>query len=78
MNITIRGVDTKVFREFKAEAVKEGAKLGNAFTKAMKFWLDKKGKEKHGKKSLLELKPFDWGTGTEKSSVKIDETLYGG
>ncbi|MEE8167485.1 MAG: hypothetical protein V3T58_01265 [Candidatus Hydrothermarchaeales archaeon] len=78
MNITIRDVDEKVFRKFKAEAVKEGARLGNAVTKAMKFWLDKRGKEKRHKKSLVELKSFDWGAGTEKSSVEINEILYGG
>lgn len=77
MNITIRDVDEKVFRKFKAEAVREGARLGNALTNAMKFWLDKRGEEKHPKKSLLELKPVDWGAGTEKSSVEIDDTIYG-
>ncbi len=78
LNITIRDVDEKVFRKFKAEAVADGTRLGNAVTKAMKFWVNKKGKEKHGKKSLLELNPFDWGAGTEKSSEEIDEILYGG
>lgn len=77
MNITIRGVDEKVFRKFKGEAVKEGTKLGGAVTKAMKSWLDTRGKENRHEKSLLELKPFDWGPGTEKSSAEIDETLYG-
>ncbi len=77
MNITIRGVDEKVFRKFKAEAVKDGARLGSALTRAMRFWLSKKGKEKRPEKSLLELKPIDWGKGTERSSVEIDEILYG-
>lgn len=40
--------------------------------------VDKKGKEKRHKKSFLELKPFDWGAGTEKSSLEIDEILYSG
>ena len=31
-------------------------------------------REKFG--SFLELKPFDWGEGTEKSSEEIDEILY--
>jgi len=76
MNITIRDVDEKVFRRFKAEAVKEGLKLGSALTSAMKFWLEKKRESRPGK-SLLDLRPVDWGPGTEKSSTEIDETLYG-
>jgi hypothetical protein len=78
LNITIRDVDEKVFREFKAEAVRDGTRLGRALTRAMKFWLDTKKREKRSKRSLLELKPFDWGADTEKSSVEIDEVLYGG
>ncbi|MEE8400536.1 MAG: hypothetical protein V3R86_00070 [Candidatus Hydrothermarchaeaceae archaeon] len=77
MNITIRDVDERVFRKFKAEAVIEGARLGSAVTNAMKFWIDKKKKEKRPEKSLLNLKPIDWGLNTEKSSVEIDEMLYG-
>ena len=34
----------------------------------------KKGK---AKKSLLDLKPFDWGEGTENSSEEIGVILYG-
>jgi len=77
LNITIRDVDERVFRRFKAEAVKDGARLGSAVTKAMKFWLNHKERERRPKKSLLELKPIDWGEDTEKSSMEIDEILYG-
>lgn len=34
-------------------------------------------KRKKEKKSLLDLKPFDWGEGTEKSSEEIDAIIYG-
>ncbi len=48
-----------------------------SFNKAMKFVSGKKRKKKGKAKSLLKLKPFDWGEGTEKSSVEIDEIIYG-
>jgi hypothetical protein len=76
MNITVRDVDERIFREFKAEAVKEGMQLGKALTRAMRFWLDRK-KEKRPKKSILDLKPFDWGEGSERSSIEVDQVLYG-
>ncbi len=34
-------------------------------------------KKKKAEKSLLDLKPFDWGEGTENSSEEIDTILYG-
>lgn len=43
----IRGVDEKVYREFKAEAVRRGLKIGEAVTEALKTWLDK-GKKEEG------------------------------
>jgi hypothetical protein len=74
MNITIRDIDEKVFREFKAKAIKEEKDLGSAFTNAMRIWLERKEKTK---KSFLDLKPFDWGEGTEESSIEVDRILYG-
>ena len=78
MNITIREVDERVFRNFKAETVRDGTTLGNAVTMAMKLWLEHYKKDEKKKKNLLDLKPFDWGEGTEKSSLEVDEILYGG
>ena len=34
-------------------------------------------RKKKVKRSLLDLKPFDWGEGTENSSEEIDVILYG-
>jgi len=42
----------------------------------MKLWLDEHKKTKK-RRSMLQLKPVDWGKGTEKASVEIDEILYG-
>ncbi len=76
-NLTIRGVDDRVFREFKAEAVKDGTSIGKAITGAMKFWIESRKRPKKAVKSLLDLKPYDWGQGTEKASQEIDKILYG-
>jgi len=77
MNITIRDVDERVFREFKTEAVRDGSTLGNALTRAIELWLKHSNQRKKDKKSLSHLKSFDWGEGTEKVSIEVDETLYG-
>ncbi len=78
MNITIRDVDDIVFRNFKAEAVRDNTTLGNAVTMAMKLWLEQYKEDRRKKRNLMELRPFDWGKGTESSSLEVDEILYGG
>ena len=73
--ITIRDVDRKVFREFKADATKRGLKLGSALTLAMeKFRTEIRGK----KPVFTTLKPVSWGKGTERVSEQVDEILAGG
>ena len=76
MNVTIRGVDEAVYRRFKAKAIEEGMKLGEALTQAMELWIRQRSIKPT--KSLLEIKPFDWGRGTEKSSIEIDKIIYEG
>jgi len=78
MNITIRDVDEVVFRNFKAEAVRDGTTLGSAMTMAMKLWLKHYKRNKKTKRNLLDLEPFDWGEGTDRSSLEVDEIVYGG
>jgi hypothetical protein len=75
MNITIRGLNESVFRKFKARAVEEGMKLGEALTQAMESWI----KQRPVKKSmtLLDIESFNWGPGTERSSLEIDKIIYG-
>jgi len=75
MNITVRGLDEAVFRRFKAKAVEEGLKLGEAVTQAMEMWI--KMRSVKPKASLLNIEPFNWGEGTERVSVEIDRILYG-
>jgi len=79
----IRNVDKEELRKFKAIAIEDKLKLGEAITKAMMVYRKKKieSKDKENKlkgiKELLKVKPFNWGIGTEKTSREIDEILYG-
>ncbi len=74
MQLSVRDVDEKVFREFKAEITLEGLPLGKALTLAMGFWL-----QEHGRplRSMLDFRPVNLGKGSEKLSREIDKTLYG-
>jgi len=74
--IAIRDVDEEVLRKFRAKAIEEKLKMGDALTLAMKTWMEKKDKKMTRIK--FKLKPFDWGKGTEKTSREIDKLLYGG
>lgn len=74
--IGVRGVNKMLFRRFRARAIEDNMRLGDAIAKAMKHWLDT-DRIKEKPKKLLLLKPFDWGLGTEKTSIEIDEILYG-
>ena len=76
-SIGVRDVNEDIFRRFRAMAIEERLRLGDALSKAMEKMLKEK-KEKHGKKLnfLLEIKPFDFGKGSEKTSLEIDKILY--
>ena len=79
--IGVRDVDEDTFRKFKAMSIEARTKLGIVLTLAMKKLLDERKKQqknrKNSAKCLLDIKPFDWGPGTEKTSEEIDEILYG-
>lgn len=75
MNICVKSVDGEIFKEFRAEAVREGLNVGKALNFAMQEWLEKS--EKKPKMSILDLKPWNWGKGTERLSEEADEVLYG-
>jgi len=47
MGVYIRGVDEKVYREFKAEPIRQGLKIGEAVTEALKIWLSKRKEEEN-------------------------------
>ena len=74
MQVSIKHVEEDVFREFKAQSVKEGLKVGGALTLAMKCWMEKK--KKTPQLNILDYKATDWGKGTERTSEEIDSILY--
>ena len=74
VNITIRGLNESVFRKFKAKAVEDGMKLGDALTQAMVMWVREIADEREV--SILNLESFNWGKGTEKASEEVDKVLY--
>jgi hypothetical protein len=75
--IAIRDVDEEILRKFRAKTIEENMKMGEALTLAMKRWIEERKKRRVNPKYLLEVKPFDWGKGSERTSVEIDEILYG-
>jgi len=74
MNVTIRDLDGTVFSRFEARATEEGVKLGEALTQAMEMWMRQKRMKPLAK--LSDMKPFSWGSGTEKTSAEVDRILY--
>ena len=78
MIVSVRDVDPKVFKEFKAKATYEKTKTGTALTHALLLWLSN-SKEKPVKKTKLsEFPSWDWGPGTENASREVDQYVYGG
>ena len=75
IQISIRDVNKEIFNEFKALSVKKRMTLGQALTLAMNEWLDEE--KELPKKSLLKMKTWDWGKGTESTSEEVDQILYG-
>ncbi len=77
--VAVRDLDEDTFREFRAVAIKERMKTGEALTMAMKEWI----KEKEGKetgpdaRNLLKIKPVRIGKKKVRWSEEIDEILYG-
>jgi hypothetical protein len=75
MDLTVRSLDNSAFKKFRAKAAEEGMKLGEALTQAMELWIKQRNMKRHA--SLLDIKPFNWGNGTERINTEIDQTLYG-
>lgn len=75
--ISIRGVDERIFRRFRAKTIEKRMRAGEALTMAMMNWLQDENRKRLNPANLLKLKPFDWGKHTEKTSKEIDKILYG-
>ena len=72
--IGVREVDEEIYNQFRSLTVEQRLKLGEALTIAMKIYIEK-SKNKN-KKKFLRLKPFSWGSGTEKLSEEADKVFY--
>jgi hypothetical protein len=75
--ITVRDVDEKVLRNFRARAIQKKMKMGEALTDAMRRWIKEAKRKGTDPKILLKITPFDWGRHTHKTSTEIDKILYG-
>jgi hypothetical protein len=77
MNTTIRGLDPQAYKELKARAALEDRPIGDLVNDAIRGYLLRPAPmEKTG--SLRDIKPWDFGPGTEHLSEEIDHILYGG
>ncbi len=76
--LTVRDVDEKVLRRFKATAVGKGLKMGTALTQAMDTWIES---EENGKKlnprNFLKLEGLIKTRKRVYWSEEVDEALYG-
>ena len=76
--VAIRDLDEETFRKFRAVAIEEKLKTGEALTLAMKKWIEEeKMKNKPNIKNLLKIKPIRMGKKKVRWSEEIDEFLYG-
>ena len=79
MNITIRDVNPRFWKELKVEAVKEGLTIGQAINLALERWLHEYKNKVNSKntKSFWDLKPVKFeGENAEQLSMEVDEVLY--
>jgi hypothetical protein len=74
--IGVRDVDEETFRKFRSLSVERRMKLGEALTKAMLLMIEKQKNNKKERK-CPKIKPFPWGKGSERTSMEVDEIVYG-
>jgi len=74
--VGIRNVDEETFRKFRILAIERKMKIGEALNLAMKKMIANKNKEGKKEKGIINIKPLDFGKGTENSSEEIDKILY--
>jgi len=73
MDTTIRNIDPLVYKKLKTRAAQEGISIGEAVTKAISEWLGLPGKKK---RSIIDIKPENFGNKYRNLSEEIDEVLY--
>lgn len=76
--IAVREVDEDTFRRFRATALEERMKLGDALTSAMKHWIrEKKAQAKPDPKNLAAIYGIIQTKEKVRWSEEVDEFLYG-
>lgn len=77
--VAIRNMDEETFRKFRAIAIEERMKTGEALSIAMKKWIKEKeaGKTKTNPENLLKIISIIKTKNKVKWSEEIDEFLYG-
>ncbi|OIO26750.1 hypothetical protein AUJ14_01260 [Candidatus Micrarchaeota archaeon CG1_02_55_22] len=71
VNVFIKNMDANAYKTAKMLAVKEDKRIGEIFSESIML-LARKPKLK---RSLNNIKPFDFGPGTEDLSQRIDEIM---
>lgn len=77
MDTTIRNIDDLAYRELKARAALEGRPIGETLSDAIRAYLQAAPQGRRDR-SLAELKPETYPSGTERLSEEIDSVVYGG
>lgn len=77
--VAIRDLDEETFRKFRAIAIEERMKTGEALSIAMKKWIKEKeaGKIKTNPENLLKISGIIKTKNKVKWSEEIDKFLYG-
>ena len=77
VDITIRDIDDELYREAKSRAALMETTIGRVVSMALEKWLEEQSSGR-GRKSLVEnLRPVRFGKGSEHSSGRVDELVYG-
>lgn len=76
-NVTIRNVKEEALQELRVEAAREKKKLGEAVSEAIEYWVHHRKIHTKKKGKFTDLKPVDFGLGSEHSSTDIDRVVYG-
>ncbi len=76
MDTTIRNLDKRLYRQLKARAARQGKTIGELVNDAIRAYLARKELASLPV-SVLDLKPEEFGEGTERLSEEIDLVVYG-
>ena len=77
LDITIRDLDDELYRQAKARAALMSITIGQALNMAIEMWLEDEKEAVRKKRFSQLLAPVRFGKGTEGSSERVDELVYG-